>query len=99
MAQTASMENLTRSTQSRTPHEGELTQRIEQQTARIPSVGYLSLAIASMVASAFLAIFINRKEYANFVGLWAPSFLLIGIYNKLVKLEGSESLSNLRRIS
>jgi hypothetical protein len=45
-----------------------------------------------MVLSAGLAIFSERKEFANFVGLWAPSFLLIGIYNKLVKLQGSDMM-------
>jgi len=75
---------------SRPPVEGEMTKRIEQQTAKIPSIGFLGLAVGSMVASATLAFVAQRKELANFVGLWAPSLLLIGIYNKLVKLEGSD---------
>jgi hypothetical protein len=70
--------------------EGELTKRIEEQTAKVPSVGFLGLAIGSMALSAGLAIFSERKEFANFVGLWAPSFLLLGIYNKMVKLQGSD---------
>ncbi|MFL5814238.1 MAG: hypothetical protein ACJ763_11725 [Bdellovibrionia bacterium] len=70
--------------------EGELTKRIEEQTAKVPSVGFLGLAVGSMVLSAGLAIFSERKEFANFVGLWAPSFLLLGIYNKIVKLQGSD---------
>lgn len=70
--------------------EGEFTKSIERQTAKIPSTGYLSLAVGSMVLSACLAAFSRKKSMANFVGLWAPSFLLIGLYNKLVKLEGSE---------
>lgn len=69
------------------PHEGEMTRKIEQQTAKIPSIGFLGLAMGSMVASAALAFFARKKELANFVGLWAPSLLLIGVYNKLVKLE------------
>jgi hypothetical protein len=72
------------------PKEGALTQAVEKQTAKVPSIGYLALAVGSMAVSAGLAIFSNKKEYANFVGLWAPSFLLIGIYNKLVKIEGSD---------
>lgn len=75
---------------ARPPVEGEMTKRIEQQTAKIPSIGFLGLAVGSMVASAALAFVADRKELANFVGLWAPSLLLIGIYNKLVKLEGSD---------
>jgi hypothetical protein len=72
---------------SQAPHEGEMTKRIEQQTAKIPSIGFLGLAVGSMVASAALAFFAQRKELANFVGLWAPSLLMIGVYNKLVKIE------------
>lgn len=68
-------------------HEGKMTRKIEQQTAKIPSIGFLGLAVGSMVASAALAFFAQKKELANFVGLWAPSLLLIGIYNKLVKME------------
>jgi hypothetical protein len=70
--------------------EGESTKAIEQFTARIPSVGYLGLALASMGLSAFLAFSSERKEYANFVGLWAPTILIMGLYNKVVKLHGSD---------
>jgi hypothetical protein len=31
---------------------------------------------------------------ALFVGHWAPTFLLLGIYNKLVKLLGSDRSEN-----
>lgn len=94
MAQTA-MENVRNQVsgmmqRNQTLEEGELTKRIEEQTAKVPSVGFLGLAIGSMALSAGLALFSERKELANFVGLWAPSFLLIGIYNKIVKLQGSD---------
>ena len=75
--------------------EGELTKKIESVTAQIPSMGYLALAIGSMVASAGLAIFSERKNIANFVGLWVPTFLLFGIYNKIVKVEGSDQSGQL----
>jgi hypothetical protein len=74
-----------------TPLEGEMTKKIESVTARVPSLGYLGLALGSMALSAGLAIVSERKTMANFVGLWVPSFLLMGIYNKLVKLEGSDA--------
>lgn len=74
--------------------EGEFTTKVEQQTAKIPSISWLGLAVGSMAVSAGLALFAERKSLANFVGLWAPSFMLIGIYNKLVKLEGSDRYSN-----
>ena len=74
--------------------EGSVTKKIESVTAQVPSLGYLSLALGSMALSAGLAMFTNKRGLANFVGLWVPSFMLIGIYNKLVKLEGSDHLSN-----
>jgi hypothetical protein len=32
----------------------------------------------------------GQRNVANFVGQWVPTILIIGLYNKLVKLEGSE---------
>ncbi len=76
-----------------TATEGDVTKKIENVTAKIPSIGYLSLALGSMALSASIAAFTERKALANFVGLWVPSFMLIGIYNKLVKLEGNDHTS------
>ena len=71
--------------------ENTLTKRVEAQTAKVPSIGYLGLAIGSMVLSIGLEVFAERKEFGNFVGLWAPTFMLLGIYNKIVKLEMQQS--------
>jgi hypothetical protein len=32
----------------------------------------------------------GKSNWALFVGQWAAPFLLLGIYNKIVKVEGSE---------
>ena len=72
-----------------TAGEGNVTKMIESQTARIPSGTYLSLVIISMAASAALML-LGRRNVANLVGQWAPTILIMGLYNKLVKLEGSE---------
>jgi hypothetical protein len=69
--------------------EGNVTTMIESQTAKIPSGTYLSVAIVAMVGSAALMLF-GQRNLANFVGQWAPTILIMGLYNKLVKLEGSE---------
>jgi len=69
--------------------EGTMTKMIESQTARIPSGTYLTLGIAAMVGS-WLLLGAGRRNLANFVGQWVPTLLIIGLYNKLVKLEGSE---------
>lgn len=75
--------------------EGVVTKAIENQTAKIPSVAYLGLAFAAMVLSAGLAATSEKKGMANFVGLWAPSILLLGIYNKIVKTQGSDNVSGM----
>lgn len=70
--------------------EGALTKMTEKVTSKGPSMTWLWLAGGSMLISAGLAAMKKQKGPANFVGLWVPSLLLIGIYNKLVKLEGSD---------
>ncbi|HYH97731.1 hypothetical protein [Hyalangium sp.] len=60
------------------------TSSIEQVTKRVPSVGFLGLAIGSIAVSATLML-LGKKTWANFVGQWAPTILILGTYNKLVK--------------
>jgi hypothetical protein len=72
--------------------EDPVTGTIESQTSKIPSSGYLALALGSMAASAILKI-AGRDDWSLFVGQWAPSFLIIGVYNKLVKQHGSDAYS------
>lgn len=69
--------------------EGEVARTLEQQTARIPSDVFLWSAGASILGSLSLKMK-GRHEDAIFVGQWAPTLLLIGHYNKLVKLLGSD---------
>jgi hypothetical protein len=68
-------------------HEGRLTRTVETQTGKIPSISYLSLAIASMGLSAFTSLVLKNRQLGNFFGLWVPSLLVVGVYNKLVKIE------------
>ncbi len=68
-------------------HEGPSTRMIEEQTAKIPSITYFNLAVASMVLSAVTGILFGRRSLGNFFGLWAPSLLVMGVYNKIVKIE------------
>lgn len=72
------------------PKEGTLTKQVERVTAQVPSMAYLTLAVGSVALSASVAVFSSKKSLANFIGLWAPTFLLIGIYNKLVKIHPTE---------
>ena len=46
-------------------------------------------ALGSMGVSLFLHA-TGRREDGHFVGQWAAPFLLLNIYNKLVKIGGSD---------
>ena len=75
---------------SNTEHrEGPVARAIEEQTAKFPSDIFLWAALGSMAVSLTLQLS-NAKHRSLFIGQWAPSFLLFGIYNKLVKLEGHD---------
>ena len=69
--------------------EGKLAKTIEGQTAKIPSDVFLWSAVGSMGASLILKLF-KKNKTALFVGQWAPTFLILGLYNKIVKVEGSD---------
>ncbi len=70
--------------------EDRVTGALESQTSKIPSSGYLAFALGSMAASAVLKAF-GKNDWSLFVGQWAPAFLIIGVYNKLVKQHGSDA--------
>jgi len=79
-------------TKVRGEREDAVTGAIEAQTAKIPSSGYLAAALGSMAASAVLKG-LGKSDWALFVGQWAPAFLILGVYNKLVKQHGSDAYS------
>jgi hypothetical protein len=75
---------------SNTEHrEGPVARTIEEQTAKFPSDIFLWAALGSMAVSLTLQL-TNAKHRSLFIGQWAPSFLLFGIYNKLVKQQGHD---------
>jgi len=69
--------------------EDTVTKSVESHTAAIPSIAFLSLAVGSMAISLALMM-AGRRQAANFVGQWAPTILIMGLYNKLVKQHGSD---------
>ena len=74
-------------TQSQT--EGRVAKTIEKQTAKLPSDAFLWMALGAISASATLQL-MGNKNVSLFVGQWAPTFLILGLYNKLVKQLGSD---------
>jgi hypothetical protein len=71
--------------------EGPVARTIEQQTAKLPSDTFLWAALGSMGLSAVMQM-AGKQKFSNFIGLWAPTFLMFGLYNKMVKLHGSDGV-------
>lgn len=69
--------------------EGEVARSIEEETAKLPSDVFLWAAVAAMGASLTLKL-LKKDDWALFVGQWPAPFLLFGVYNKIVKVEGSD---------
>lgn len=72
--------------------EGPIAKGIERQTAKLPSDTFLWLAVGAMGVSAALQA-AGRRTESNFVGQWAPTLLILGLYNKIVKVMGSDRVS------
>jgi hypothetical protein len=72
-----------------THSEGPIARTLEQQTAKLPSDTFLWAAVGSMGASALLRA-MGKKNASLFVGDWVAPMLLFGVYNKIVKLHGSD---------
>jgi len=71
--------------------EGPVARTIEQQTAKLPSDLFLWAAGASIIGSILLQVS-GRQHESLFVGQWAPTFLILGLYNKVVKVAGSDRI-------
>ena len=69
--------------------EGRIAKTIEEQTAKLPSDAFLWVGVGFMAISLALQI-AGRKKESNFIGHWPANILLMGLYNKLVKLEGHD---------
>ena len=67
--------------------ESSLTRLLEQQAAKIPSDFFLAAALGAMVTSLTCEL-TGRQKVSRFVGMWPGPLLVMGVYNKLVKLLG-----------
>lgn len=72
--------------------EGNVARTIEEQTAKMPSDVWLWAAFAAIGVS-MLFHGTGKREDGPFVGQWVAPFLLFGVYNKLVKIGGSDRMS------
>lgn len=73
--------------------EGSVAKMIEERTAKLPSDVFLWAATASIIGALTLRMN-GRSHDALFVGQWAAPFLLLGIYDKIVKVAGSDRVSS-----
>jgi hypothetical protein len=73
--------------------EGTIAKSIERQTSKLPSDTFLWAAVGCMATSATLQM-TGNKHASLFVGQWAPTLLIMGLYNKLVKQLGSDRTEN-----
>jgi hypothetical protein len=71
------------------PREDIVTKGIEKYTASVPSSMYLAVAVGAMGLALALQV-TGRGKWGNFVAQWVPTWLVIGLYNKLVKVEGHD---------
>ena len=72
--------------------EDQITAAIEKVTSQVPSSIFLGAAIASIIGS--IGFKIAKKEHeALFIGQWVAPFLILGLYNKMVKQHGSDATS------
>ncbi len=70
--------------------EGKVAKAIESRTAKLPSDAFLWLAGGAVVGSLATQIF-GKRHTALFIGQWAPTLLILGLYNKMVKTIGHDS--------
>jgi len=72
--------------------EGIVARTIEEQTAKLPADIFLWGALGSIGLSLYFELN-GETQKSAFVSRWVSPFLLLGVYNKLVKLSGSDRVN------
>jgi hypothetical protein len=75
--------------------EGPVARAIEEQTAKLPSDTFLWAAVGAISASISLQL-MGKRHASLFVGQWAPTLLILGLYNKSVKELGHDANDRVR---
>ena len=74
------------------PSEDEFTKSIEKSTASLPSSAFLGIALGAIGLSLVCQV-TGKGKWGNFIAQWVPTWLIIGLYNKMVKQQGHEMSS------
>lgn len=69
--------------------EDEFTKTLEEYTAAIPSSAFLGVVVAAMGISLLCQV-TGQGKWGNFIAQWVPTWLIIGLYNKVVKVQGHD---------
>jgi hypothetical protein len=72
-------------------NEGQFTKFIEDYTSSIPSSAYFGVALGAMAVS-LIAETRGHGKWGNFIAQWVPTWLMIGVYNKIVKLQDHDQI-------
>jgi hypothetical protein len=84
--------NTSRSSSPTEQTEGRVARAIESQTSKLPSDTFLWAAVGAIAGSLTLQL-MDKPKGSLFVGQWAPTLLILGLYNKLVKQLGHDRVS------
>ena len=69
--------------------EGPVARAIEEETGKLPSDLFLWTSLGAMGVSLVFQL-ANKKHTSLFIGQWAAPFLILGLYNKFVKVNGHD---------
>jgi hypothetical protein len=75
-----------------TRREGTVAKTIETQTSKIPSDIFMWTAFGLMAVSLGLQV-AGEKHVSQFIGEWPIALLIMGLYNKVVKVAGHDKQS------
>ena len=78
--------------------EDQFTGYLDSVAGKVPSSFFLGAALASILGSVSFKI-AGKSNEALFVGQWVAPFLILGLYNKMVKQHGSDATSQENSIS
>jgi hypothetical protein len=65
---------------------------------QVPSQLWYTLGMLSIVLSLVFQL-MGKKNWADFVGKWPPTFLLVGLYHKLLRPGSEDAVGKLQDIS
>lgn len=71
---------------------------LETQIAKIPATAYLCAGCVSIMGSAALQ-WLGRGQRSVFIGHWAPTFFVLGLYARVMKQRGEMTLQRVETSS